>query len=246
MSVVRAIATATVVTVFLIHHASASTYPLNASSLNSGAFYVTEGPMYGGEGAECSTRLELASGSGSVWLGFVQNNTKNVALLLDVHKACSGDWITIAEKDTAFKNYPLPGTSLRNPNVVEIKWLGPSADVAVYAVVAKCTGSDITLGKGSNISFKGARGYLPGRLWSFLPFWGVLYANYCLLLLLYLALYCKNRAHVLDVQRYIVVVMVAGLVEPVEILQNTFSDRTHCIAQLMARILIPAECSAVS
>ena len=33
---------------------------------------------------------------------------------------------------------------------------------------------------------------------------------------------------------------------PVEILQNTFSDRTHCIAQLPARILIPAECSAVS
>ena len=28
---------------------------------------------------------------------------------------------------------------------------------------------------------------------------------------------------------------------PVKILQNTFSDRTRCIAQLWARILIPAE-----
>ena len=32
---------------------------------------------------------------------------------------------------------------------------------------------------------------------------------------------------------------------PVEILQNTFSDRTRCMAQLRARILIPAECSAI-
>ena len=33
---------------------------------------------------------------------------------------------------------------------------------------------------------------------------------------------------------------------PVNFLQNTISDRTHCIAQLRARTLIPAECSAVS
>ena len=32
---------------------------------------------------------------------------------------------------------------------------------------------------------------------------------------------------------------------PVEILRNTFSDRTHCIGTATARILIPAECSAV-
>ena len=33
--------------------------------------------------------------------------------------------------------------------------------------------------------------------------------------------------------------------EPVNILQNTFSDRTRCIAQLRGRMLIPAERSAV-
>ena len=34
--------------------------------------------------------------------------------------------------------------------------------------------------------------------------------------------------------------------QPVEILQNTFSDRTLCIFTATARVLIPAECSAVS
>ena len=32
---------------------------------------------------------------------------------------------------------------------------------------------------------------------------------------------------------------------PVNILQNTLSDRTHCIGTATARILIPAECSAI-
>ena len=34
--------------------------------------------------------------------------------------------------------------------------------------------------------------------------------------------------------------------QPVNFLQNTFSDRTHCICTATARVLIPAECSAVS
>ena len=34
--------------------------------------------------------------------------------------------------------------------------------------------------------------------------------------------------------------------EPVEILQNTFSDRARCIAQLWPWIVIPAQCSAIS
>ena len=41
-------------------------------------------------------------------------------------------------------------------------------------------------------------------------------------------------------------IAIFALAQPVNILQNTFSDRTRCIAQLRARMLIPAECSAVS
>ena len=40
----------------------------------------------------------------------------------------------------------------------------------------------------------------------------------------------------------------AALLEPlpVKILQNTFSDRTHVHCTAMARVLIPAQCSAIS
>ena len=58
---------------FLLASASdASIYPLNASALEHGAFYMSEGPMYGGEGAEVRSHLEIANGgngAATLWLG---------------------------------------------------------------------------------------------------------------------------------------------------------------------------------
>ena len=42
------------------------------------------------------------------------------------------------------------------------------------------------------------------------------------------------------------VFMLLADMQPVEILQNTFSDRTRCICTATARVLIPTECSATS
>ena len=53
------------------------------------------------------------------------------------------------------------------------------------------------------------------------------------------------QQHMADVKKTWWMILVAGGV-PVENLQNTFSDRTRCICTATARVLIPAECSAVS
>jgi hypothetical protein len=63
------------------------------------------------------------------------------------------------------------------------------------------------------LEFKGARGFLPGRMWSYLPFYGALTAVYAVAAGWFALLMARNRASLLDLQWAILGVMALGLAE---------------------------------
>ena len=65
----------------------------------------------------------------------------------------------------------------------------------------------------SYIEFKGARGFLPGPLWAYLPFYGVLFVLYVLVFFWFLCLMGRNKESILGLQWAIAGVMVLGVVE---------------------------------
>ena len=65
----------------------------------------------------------------------------------------------------------------------------------------------------SYVEFYGARGFLPGTMWAYLPFYGILFCLYTVILCWFSCLLWRNKESVLGLQWAIFAVMALGMVE---------------------------------
>ncbi|KAF0684044.1 Aste57867_23965 [Aphanomyces stellatus] len=74
-------------------------------------------------------------------------------------------------------------------------------------------GADTVFDITASISFKNSYGYLPGLMWGLLPFSGGLFLAYVVALTIFTALFCCNRAALIRLHYFILVVLVLMTVE---------------------------------